>query len=64
MWDILHMRVTSLVAVVLPRTGKTVKNGSHVAMFLKEEKICYKMVSTLCIYVKPIVRNRVAKEFK
>jgi len=35
-------------------------------MFLKEEKICYKMVYdilhiTLYIFVKPIVRNRVEK---
>jgi len=37
---VLHMRVMSLVAVVAPRTGKIVKNG----VFLKYEKICYKMV--------------------
>jgi len=34
MWGILHMRVTSLVAVVAPQIG----------VVLKEEKICYKMV--------------------
>jgi len=28
-------------------------------VFLEDENICYKMVSTLCIYVMPIVRNRV-----
>jgi len=26
MWDILHMRVASLVAVVAPHTGKIIKN--------------------------------------
>jgi len=30
MWDILYMRVTSLVVVVAPRTGKIVKNDLHV----------------------------------
>jgi len=41
------MRVTSLVAVVAPRTDKIVKNGP---VFLKREKICYKMVYyTLCL---------------
>jgi len=30
MWDILHMRVTSLVAVVAPRTGKIIKNSHRV----------------------------------
>jgi len=30
MWGILHMRVTSLTAVVAPRTGKIVKNGLRV----------------------------------
>jgi len=34
MWNILHMRVTSLVAIVAPRTGKTVKKG----LALKELK--------------------------
>jgi len=34
-WSILHMTVTSLVAVVAPQMAW---------MFLKEEKICYKMV--------------------
>jgi len=27
MWSILHMRVTSLVAVMAPRTAKIIKNG-------------------------------------
>jgi len=27
MWSILHIRVTSLVAVVAPRTGKIIKDG-------------------------------------
>jgi len=26
-WSILHMTVTSLLAVVAPRTGKIIKNG-------------------------------------
>jgi len=30
MWSILHMRVTSLVAVAAPHTGKIVKNGLRV----------------------------------
>jgi len=34
MWGILNMRVTSLVAVVAPRTVKIVKNG----VFLKKRK--------------------------
>jgi len=38
------MRVTSPVAVVVPGTGKIVKNGP---VFFKDEKICYKMI--LCI---------------
>jgi len=51
MWDIRHMRVMSLVAVVAPRTG------------LKEDKICYRGI--LRFLFKPIVRNRGAKlEFK
>jgi len=41
MWSILHMTVTSLAAVVALRTDKTVK---MVSIFLKEEKICYKLV--------------------
>jgi len=36
------MTPTPLAAVVAPRTDKIVKNG--LAVFLKEEKICYKMV--------------------
>jgi len=27
MWGILHMKVTLLVAVVTPRTGRIIKNG-------------------------------------
>jgi len=38
---VLHIRVTSLVAVVPPRKAKSSKMAS---LFLKEEKICYKMV--------------------
>jgi len=40
------MRVTSLLAAVAPRTGIVIKNGLRVmaSVFLKEEKICYKMV--------------------
>jgi len=30
-------------------------------MFLKEEKICYKMVFTFCVKIQSIVRNRVGK---
>jgi len=54
------MTPTSLVAVVAPRTDKMMKNGLSV---LKKGKVCYKMVyyTTLCIYVKPIIRNRVTK---
>jgi len=40
MWSILHVTMTSLVAVVALRTGKIIKNN----VFLKEEKICYQMV--------------------
>jgi len=43
------MTVVSLVAAVAPRG------------VLKEEKVCNKWHPTLCIYVKLIVRNRVAK---
>jgi len=35
------MTSTSLAAAVAPRTGKMIKN----IVFLKEEKICYKMVN-------------------
>jgi len=35
------MTPTSLAVAVAPRTGKIIKNG---LMFLKEKKICYKMV--------------------
>jgi len=44
MWSILHLRATSLVAVVTPRTGKIIKNEVTVFESLKEERICYKMV--------------------
>jgi len=40
------MKMTSLVPVVAPCTGKIIKKMA--AMFLKEEKICYKMV--YCTY--------------
>jgi len=33
---------TSLVAAVVPRTGKIIKSG--LGVFIKEERICYKMV--------------------
>jgi len=46
MWTILH-RVMSLVAVVAPRTGEIVKNGSN--RFSKEEKIATKWYITLCV---------------
>jgi len=40
----LDMTPTSFAVAIAPQTGKIIKNG----MFLKEEKICYKMVySTL-----------------
>jgi len=35
------MTPTSLAAIVLPCTGKIIENG---LVFLKEAKICYKMV--------------------
>jgi len=35
------MTPTSLAAAVVPRTGKIIKNGT---VFLKEEKIYYKMI--------------------
>jgi len=49
------MMVTSLVAIVAPRTSKIVKNGLRAFergenLLQKEEKICYKIVSyTLCL---------------
>jgi len=52
------MTVTSLVAVVAPRTGKIIKNGP---VFLKKEKICYKMVYYTLYLSTPIVRNLVTK---
>jgi len=42
------MRVTSLVAVVVLRTGKIIKNAT-------------KWYISFCVHVKPIARNRVAK---
>jgi len=47
--DMPDMTPTSLAADVAPRKAKLLKMAY---MFLKEQKICYKMV-------KPIVRNRV-----
>jgi len=50
MSDILHMRVISLVAVVVPRAGKIIKNGLRV--FEREEKgrkFATKLYTTLCI---------------
>jgi len=47
--------VTPFLADVAPRTGKIIKNGRSL---LKEKKICYKMYTTLGIYVKPIVRKK------
>jgi len=46
MWGILYMRVTSVVAVVAPRTSKSLKMTT---VFLKEEKICCKIYYTLCL---------------
>jgi len=40
---ILHMTVTSLIAVVAPRASEIFKNG----LFLKEEKICKMVYYTL-----------------
>jgi len=48
------MTVTTFVAFIAPRTGKIIKNGFR--MFTKEERICFKMVYTFCVYVQPIVR--------
>jgi len=39
------MTVTSIVAVLALHTGKIIKERPQV--FLKEEKMCYKMVTTL-----------------
>jgi len=39
MCDILHMGVTSLVAVVAPRTGKIIKNG--LGVFGRGENLVY-----------------------
>jgi len=57
------MMPMSLVAVLAPRRQNYFNMTS---VFLKEEKICYKKwYITLCIYFKPIVRNRVTKlEFR
>jgi len=52
------MTPTPFAAAIAPRTAKIIKNDLCV---LKEEKICYKWYTTLCIYL----RNRVSKlEFK
>jgi len=40
-WSILHMTVTSLVAVVAPCTEKIIKSDLNV---VKKKKICYKLV--------------------
>jgi len=40
------MMPMSLAAVVVPHTGKIIKNGLYVS---KEGKICHKMVYSLCI---------------
>jgi len=40
MWGILHVRVTSLVAVVVPRTGK----------IIRKRRICYKMVYFIFVF--------------
>jgi len=53
------MTPTSFAVPVAPRTGKIIKNG--LLMFLKDEKICYKMVYYTLYLSKPIARNCVAK---
>jgi len=53
------MGVTSVVAVVAPRTGEIIKHGLRV--FESGEIFAAKWYTTLCIQVKPIARNRVAK---
>jgi len=50
------MTVTSLVAVVAPRTGKIIKNDLR--LFERGENLIQNGIS-FC--VKPIARNRVAK---
>jgi len=56
MWGILHMRVTSLVAVVAPRTGKIVKNGLHV--FESEENLLQNGLLHFVFKIQSNVRNR------
>jgi len=46
------MTVTSLLAVVAPRTGKIIKNG---LCFWKSRRFATECILLLCIYVKPIV---------
>jgi len=48
------MAVTSLVAVVAPRTGKIIKNDPN---SLKEEKIRYKMVY-YTLYISYVNRQK------
>jgi len=47
------MTMTSLVAVA-PRASCRENHSKWLQWFLKEGKTGYKMVYTLCIYVKPI----------
>jgi len=53
------MKTSSLALVVAPRTGKIIKNVLDV--FGNGEKSATKRYIKLCIWVKPIVRNRVGK---
>jgi len=52
-----HDDIITRVTSVAPRTGRIIM----VSMFLKKKKIYCKMVFTLCVLVKAIVRNRVGK---
>jgi len=63
MWSI-HMRVTSLVAVVAHRAGKIVKNGLR--LFEREENLLQNgILHFVFLTIQSIVRNRVGKlEFK
>jgi len=54
------MTVTSLVAAVVPCTGKFIKNN---LMFLKEEKIYYKMVCFVFTLSQPVMNRVVKLEF-
>jgi len=49
-----------LVMAVAPRTEKIIKNGLNV---LERGEVATKWCITLCVRVKPIVRNRVGLEF-